>query len=110
MELVHNNEHYYPECHVFSDEEYDYAIVNGESITRYYGPNGGDYESIPLHTLADIKWVLATSPWIMEVLAKDRCKLYKHHQELIDRLASQDRHIQLLQTILECKQGILCQP
>ena len=103
MELVHNNEHYYPECHVYSDDKYDYAIVNGESLTRYYGPNGGDYESICLHSFYAARQLLEKEKWLLKLLLKDKGKLYKHHKDLIQRIIEDDYYIRVLETIIECK-------
>lgn len=92
MKLVHNNEHYYEDCHVFSDKEYDYSIVNGESISRYYGSKGGQYESCPVHTLVGSVYILINNPYILKVLAVDAytTRHYKHYSKLIES-AKKDR-------------------
>ena len=92
MELLHNNEDYYPECHVFSDKKYDYAIVNGESITRYYGSEPGQYESYPIHMLQGARQILENNPWILRVLSKDEAnqRLYKYYDRLVQQLEKSD--------------------
>jgi len=91
LNLVHNNEDYNPHCHVWSDDKYDYAIVNGESITRYYGPNGGDYESFPLHLFQTVNDLLDRPgyEWVHQTLVKDLegPKLYKYSKELAIKIA-----------------------
>ena len=100
MQLTHNNKDYYPDCHVYSDELYDYAIVNGESITRYYGSEPGEYESYPIHMLVNPKAIMEQQPWIMEVILADTGRLYKHHKELIDKIIKFDEDINILKRCL----------
>ena len=81
------------DTYVYSDREYDYCIVNGESLTRYYGSIGGEYESIPLHKLASIQWLLnqPKTKWIRTLLSIDRrtTKLYKYKDLLISRMVDE---------------------
>lgn len=93
MKLVHNNEHMDPSTYVYSDHQYDYCIINGESITRYHGSIGGQYESIPLHKIASIQWLLnqPRTKWIRTLLTIDRrtTKLYKYQDLLISRIVDE---------------------
>ena len=103
-ELTHNNEDYYSECHVYSDKKYDYAIVNGESITRYYGSEPGQYESYPIHTLMDARGLLERNQWISRVLSVDSVTdkpLYKNYDRLIERLKKSDY---ILNDIIDSKE------
>ena len=95
MLLVHNNEDMSEGVHVYSDDKYDYCIVNGESLTRYYGPNGGDYESCPLHMLHGAWHILSKNPWMTALLLTDATttKLYKYHDRLSKRLREEASNI-----------------
>ena len=73
---------------IFSDGEFDYCIVNGESLTKYYGKKGGEYKSYSIHKfypdsieriLTDAKFETA---WTIELLKQDMKadkQLYKHY-------------------------------
>lgn len=51
-----NNEHE-KDYYVFSDDQFDYHMVNApdgnHSLTKYFGDKGGEYESYPLNYLTD---------------------------------------------------------
>ena len=61
---LHKNEDF-AGLYLGSDEKYDYSIVNigsnNHSVTRYFGKNGGEYESYPLYLTGNYSvpvWVL----------------------------------------------------
>jgi len=75
------------DTYVYSDDEYDYCIVNGESLTRYYGPTGGQYQSCPIRALRNPLKVLHQTPWMSTLLFIDAVttKRYKHTKKLLDK-------------------------
>ena len=85
-----NNEHMNPNTFVWTDGVYDYCIVNGESVTKYYGEVGGEYESYPLHHFMDIRYL---PNWVISTIDKG-WEIYKHKAELktqIDELSTDDQ-------------------
>ena len=86
--MIHHNTDMPNGTYVYSDEEYDYAIVNGESLTQYFGSRPGEYTSYAIHTLTGAEHILATQEWCAVLLAIDarHAKLYKHHKELQDTI------------------------
>ena len=72
---------------VYSDGEFDYCIVNGESLTKYFGKEPGEYESCPIHQLLDPLSTLNFPPnfWMNTLLRYDTfdTKLYKNREELL---------------------------
>jgi len=67
-EPVVNNKDMNIEDFCYSSEGFDYCIVNGESLTRYYGKEPGEYESCPIHKLMNPYNVLQDedNKWISE--------------------------------------------
>lgn len=76
---------------IFSDGKYDYCIVNGESLTKYYEAEYGAYESMSPHILAD-PMELLNDPrmrWMRTLLKYDSLSgtpKYKRKKELLESI------------------------
>ena len=77
-----NNEHMNPETFVWTDGKFDYCIVNGESVTKYYGEIGGEYESYPLHKFVSVSGM---PNWVIKTLDKG-WEMYEHKERLLEML------------------------
>lgn len=83
---VINNKAMDIEDFIYTDGTYDYCIVNGESLTKYFGVEPGEYESYPLHTFSDPYSVISQTHWIRVLLKYDfidEDSKYKKHNELM---------------------------
>ena len=91
---VINNKGMYDHTFVYSDGKFDYCIVNGESLTKYYGKEYGEYESCSIHRLADPLSALdySSSLWMSVLLRYDTfdTKYYKKRKELLKQIADRN--------------------
>lgn len=90
-EPVVKNTHMPKGTFVYSDGIYDYAIVNGESLTKYYGKEPGEYESCPIHMISKPLSLLDSddSFWMRTLLRYDALSdrpLYKMRKELLETI------------------------
>jgi hypothetical protein len=93
MEPVINNEDMDINTFVYSDGEYDYCIVNGKSVTKYYGRERGQYESYCLHILQSPQGLLENNEWVDLLNIDYRTKkLYKYHKELFEAIQISTLH------------------
>ena len=92
-EPIHNNIDMPEGTFLYSDGTYDYCIVNGESLTRYFSSEGGDYESCPIHMIAGALEVLndRESFWMRNLLRYDSLQdkpLYKMKKQLLENITN----------------------
>ena len=88
---VINNIHMNPDDFIYSDGKYDYCIVNGESLTKYFGKEPGEYESYPVHTFMSPLSVIKNTKWLSIILKYDYLhnRKYKKHAELMKTISNE---------------------
>ena len=77
---------------IYSDGTYDYCIVNGESLTKYYDKEPDDYESYPIHKFSNPFQLLQRKDnlWLKTLLRYDyisESPKYTKHQELMENIS-----------------------
>ena len=87
-----NNKDMDTEDFLYSDGTYDYCIVNGESLTKYFGKELGQYESLPIHMLMNKLAILDQNPWAKELLYWDASEdepKYKFRDKLLNKISKE---------------------
>lgn len=93
-EPVLNNVHMPEGSFIYSDGIFDYCIVNGESLTKYFGSEPGEYESYPIHMVSGALDILNDKRnfWMRALLKYDSLSespLYQKKQELLSNISRQ---------------------
>ncbi len=91
-----NNVDMPPNTFVYSDGIYDYCIVNGESLTKYFAKAPGEYESSSIHRFLDPLGTLESyrNKWMKILLKVDGMSenpKYKKKDVLLSRIAENQK-------------------